>query len=588
MTTLFIAHCPLPVDAFPSQAGRRQAGRLAASRKASFGLTPSVISILCCFACVISPFSSALGQAAGDDPSVVLYDTVVPLKPLASSKLLTQRIGWKAVPEDKLDHKFAGDALVMNDRLAVTLCAKGGSAEVYVHTARGWGLRGRFAPVPARDPAHSPTPSPPPALAHLRFVENNPGAVEVEAGWTDVPGTVVCRLTTGQTFLEVRGGKDSQVLAITAPSQWLVVPDFFGDDMVLPERAAPGLPAPLPAERMLLLLGGSGNSMIQATWSSPAQRARWLSFKHLPVGVGIDCAKDQRVFLAFFEGAGLWRQQGGPGGAAADDWKPPFPAKWRTNVLGADELCESSWLAGTPASVPSAPELRRLIYLLDRSKDTPLTTFTPIDIMRATLGFGPCKSLLDQEGFGAAEEATPDQVMNYLEAQVKLKQPDIREVRARLAAMTRQVREVQKRIDAYRDFARGVRALPAREIPDKMLPLLEYMDRCLKACPASVGERCSALAEVMGESIGHSNDRLARLADETRQIGLAQNRCLSQCRMAVGRLRLLCDPELGHPDLLARTDASRKILAMIQKIHSTVSAESQPATMPTREQHSRG
>lgn len=41
---------------------------------------------------------------------------------------------------------------------------------------------------------------------------------------------------------------------------------------------------------------------------------------------------------------------------------------------------------------------RVLIYLLDRYENTPLSVFTPVDIMRQTLGRGPCEYIVDIEG----------------------------------------------------------------------------------------------------------------------------------------------------------------------------------------------
>ena len=39
-----------------------------------------------------------------------------------------------------------------------------------------------------------------------------------------------------------------------------------------------------------------------------------------------------------------------------------------------------------------------LVYPSDRTKETPLATFTPVDIVRNTLGVGPCEYVLDREG----------------------------------------------------------------------------------------------------------------------------------------------------------------------------------------------
>ncbi len=62
-----------------------------------------------------------------------------------------------------------------------------------------------------------------------------------------------------------------------------------------------------------------------------------------------------------------------------------------------------------------------VVYPLDRRKDTPLQVLTPVDIMRETLGQGPCQYILDLEGIrpmasgGVREiEATCGTYDNYL------------------------------------------------------------------------------------------------------------------------------------------------------------------------------
>src|SRR5205807_8359179 len=39
-----------------------------------------------------------------------------------------------------------------------------------------------------------------------------------------------------------------------------------------------------------------------------------------------------------------------------------------------------------------------LIYALNRLAETPVTSYTPVDIVRNTLGVGPCQYILDVEG----------------------------------------------------------------------------------------------------------------------------------------------------------------------------------------------
>ncbi len=57
----------------------------------------------------------------------------------------------------------------------------------------------------------------------------------------------------------------------------------------------------------------------------------------------------------------------------------------------------------TPPALKTPPNIyeRVLIYPVDRTADTPVSTFTLVDVMRDTLGAGPCEYILDLEGIKA-------------------------------------------------------------------------------------------------------------------------------------------------------------------------------------------
>ena len=78
--------------------------------------------------------------------------------------------------------------------------------------------------------------------------------------------------------------------------------------------------------------------------------------------------------------------------APRDDWKPPFEAKWRV-----DRLAAGPWTVST--ALPEAPlEAPAIVYPLDRNARTPLVAFCPVDVLRSTLGLGPCQYVLQTEG----------------------------------------------------------------------------------------------------------------------------------------------------------------------------------------------
>ena len=89
-----------------------------------------------------------------------------------------------------------------------------------------------------------------------------------------------------------------------------------------------------------------------------------------------------------------------------------------------------------------------LVYALDRTQATPLTTFTPIDILRNTLGVGPCQYILQTEGLASDANPTPDNVMTWIEKQFSRKKEKkaAGEIRERLAQMVEHVGQADARI----------------------------------------------------------------------------------------------------------------------------------------------
>ena len=162
--------------------------------------------------------------------------------------------------------------------------------------------------------------------------------------------------------------------------------------------------------------------------------------------------RGKSIWVAVLEGAGIWHEQAVSADDAKQDltldWKPPFSAKWRADLLAEggstlswyfrnlDEVGRHGVQDGDSPPVCSLEDgravlrLRRdpraaplawhypaklVVYAMDRDRATPLTTFCPMDVLRNTLGVGPCQYILQTEGLGA--EVTPDSVMTWVEKQ---------------------------------------------------------------------------------------------------------------------------------------------------------------------------
>jgi hypothetical protein len=483
-------------------------------------------------------FVSLLGTAIAQDetPLTRLYDTVTPSASPLSEDDLAKRTGWQLVPEDNVTQKLTGDTVLVNDKLVVVLRRQGRGAEVYAKSANGWKQRatlGHAAPgAAALDPAEA-----------LKIIENSSGAVMVEAAYKGAaPAALRFRLTTGETILEVRSEEGAKSVEVLAPTRYVVVPDFFGDDMVFGAESFRGLC--LPAENLCLNLLDGGDAILMSVWQSSQQEV-WLARGPAPAtnvcASAIQCAKGKSLWLAFLESPGLWRA-----GDGVDKTEPPFPAHWRCSWVRENGVADSWDRERGPSSEQAAGRHSGplVVYPLDRTRATPLTATCPTDVMRNTLGVGPCQYILAVEGMSAQGDPTPNSVMGWVEKQFEQKKDrkaadDIKE---RLEQMTKHVAEARARMERYAAFAGQVRKLLAgKPGSEPYVPMVDALDRVAKPglAPSAAPERASQLAAEVSALIG-KEDALAacqRSGEQLRVIGAVQDSTLTKCRMCVRRLR---------------------------------------------------
>jgi hypothetical protein len=303
----------------------------------------------------------------------------------------------------------------------------------------------------------------------------------------------------------------------------------------------------LPAENFCLNLLAGGDAIVMCVWESPQQEV-WLAGAEGAKETGlcscaIQCLKGKRIWLAFLEAPGLWHAGSG---SAKDDWKPPFPAKWRCSLVRENGVADS-WdrEAGPRPEQIGARQARLLVvYPLDRDAATPLTAICPTDVMRNTLGVGPCQYILAVEGMSSQGDPTPNSVMNWVERQFELKKdkPAAADISQRLEQMTRHVGEARARIERYGQAAEQLRQLLAGQPRAEALRLiLSDLDRFAAAglAPRASPERARQLAAGVSALIG-KDDALAscrRLGEQLRSLGALQDATLARCRMAIRRLK---------------------------------------------------
>ena len=500
------------------------------------------------------PAATAPADAA---PVVRLYDTGKPSDRQLTPEQLKQRTGWKEVADGDLVHAFAGDPVFLNDQLAVVIRPH---SFVDVYSIATGKRRAGLAP-------DNPYAGYAAFLSGIRTVQNSSSAVVVEANY-DKGGILRLRLSAGAFHLEA--GRDtpregSGTLWVVHEGNYVVAPDFFGDDLVYG-----GLSRKyrnLPADNSFLALADGGEAIVACVWSQSSGRERTvvspcgLSGRESAQLVGLP--KGKSIWLAVFEGKNTWREcaieANGAGRPVALDWKPPFAAKWRASLAAGDDSARSWNLRDSAAEItPPAGRQKLVVYPIDRSAATPLTTYCLTDLMRDALGVGPCQYVLDAEGLGAAEAATPEQVARWLERELA-KKPARRDgdaIKQRLFAMKAHCFRMHGRLSVYCRFAEdAIWVLRSAEVTDStglLSAAAGVVQEMVPNTPSTSPKDESAAAFLEIES---QADRITKfMEDETaleksrdalsaiRAAGARQDHALARMRMGMRQLEAIWPP----------------------------------------------
>jgi hypothetical protein len=484
------------------------------------------------------PLLSVRGEE--EAPVTRILDTGAPAAGRDTVEMLTIPATWTQVSEDQTNHQFSGDAVLRNDKLAVVLRRQFHELQVFSKTAAGLKHRATLGLITTNSAPSS-------LLEGLDIVENTSAGVSVGVRFT-AGGTVRFRLTTGEATLEIQSSEAGGFVELQSRARCVVVPDYFGDDLVYSAEVPRDLC--LPAENFCLNLLDGEDAMIMSVWQSNEQDA-WLGRSAGVEKVDLSstrirCLKNQKIWLAFFEAPGTWHL--GTGMADAN-WKPPFPAKWRASFARGNGLADSWDLEKGPGPGQSAGkhEGPLIVYPLDRSTATPLTATCTTDVMRNTLGVGPCQYILSCEGLGAHGDPTPNSVMTWVEKQFEQKKQKkaADDISERLEVMNQHVADARARIERYAEFAASVRkSLPGDH--DGFLPILESTDQTTASglIAAASPQRSRQLTSQVMALVGKDNslEECRRLGQELRSIGAIQDSTLAKCRMAVRRLRAQACP----------------------------------------------
>ncbi len=438
------------------------------------------------------------------------------------------------IPAGETPSAFKGDALVSNGRISLAVAPGGASAELRT----GAIVRARLSLTGVAK------------LDRMSLVEHGKGGATLEVGGAGPGGAPVSarlRLKKGDVTVEIQPGEGAEKLRLECPTRFVVLPDFFADDIVIDAVKTPVSAAEVPTENFILHPSPAGDSIVMGVFENRDQDVRLTlagdGEKRSVTGSEIRFGKGRKIWVGVLENPQVCATVLRVGNVMKPepiDWKIPFRAQWRVDFTTPEGLVGSHTLllqdakdgdyirpsftgdvhsGGAPEKVSpervkkgyhacwSDPEravtlmpLSRqmaapvLIYPLNRTSDTAPDVFTVVDLARSCLGAGPCDYILDLEGHkdqykGRATCGVRDILGRIYSAKQQKARHD--EVEKCLNDGLVFVTHIRSRITAYLEFLSGMKQYLAdqkKAHPELQAPLAE-LEKTLQAMDARRAER---------------------------------------------------------------------------------------------------
>jgi hypothetical protein len=394
----------------------------------------------------------AAGQAPQETPKVgvTVWDTRHASAPVTAAALAGKQ-DWVALPQGKIAETFLGDAVLSNGRIVAVLRKQEAAVEVHGVGPDGVMARLRLRLLnTAGDPAVR--------LERVTLSENTKGSACLKASFKTAKGAEVAgqfRLKRGEVAVQVEPGNGAAKLRVDCPGRFVVLPDFFADDIMLDATKVSLESVELPSDSFVLHPTGQGHALALCVFENRQQ-----DVKVTLAGAGTQrqvtgseiAFEGKKVWVALLEAPGIWHSleltAADTGKVMPLDWKMPFLAQWRFDFTRKGDLTDSwemvlqeerggyylkpSWFGSgdeylEPTRLRWNTVLGRypypcwldpdrqaylqplkspmvqfqgpvLVYPINRLPQTPLSAYTVVDVMRNTLGVGPCEHILDLEG----------------------------------------------------------------------------------------------------------------------------------------------------------------------------------------------
>lgn len=524
---------------------------------------------------------------------------------------IEQRDGWTGIRRGDKPDSFQGDAVMCNEQIFAVFRKTAGMIDVFANTPSGAVPRVKLQLL-------GPEGGQAEKLENAAIVENTRGAIRIDARYLTAQGdslTATFRLQRGNPLLETEPGAGAGQLRIECPGEFVVLPDFFADDIVIDPRKLNMAVAEVPSENFLMHLTGNGDAIAACVFENRDQDVKVLlsgnAGERTIAGSEIAFGEQKKIWLALMEAPQIWHALDIQPADAEEimtlNWTMPFTAQWRVDFTqkaneltdswemllqeeGKDDFLKPSWLGGEEKRI--GPTRRRwttvldhfpypawsdssgqgflqplqhraltfegptVIYPINRVEQTPTEAYTVVDILRNSLGVGPCEYILQveshkQELTGRATcSARNDLEKIYKANQQKAKREEVEEALDDALAF---VTHIRSRISHYVEFGHEIREYLAeqKEAHPELAEPLDQLDSIAAIIDQSLERRRDEIKTP--EHVARMNEgfrgtllnasgpsalkKLKRYTTTLTTIGGGQDELVGECRWVVRALR---------------------------------------------------
>lgn len=537
---------------------------------------------------VCTPLSAVTG--------VELYDTGGKVDSALTSDAFTAKSGWKRI---ETPGSAKGALVMLNGQMAVAFRPGAAGVDVYGMSAEGVKLRGVAVPVAGAGAL---------VVSQIKVRAADADAGDVEVSYKGQAGsfTITYSMSGHDPVVKTSPAPGISGQRLEAPARLAVLPDFFADDMVVDARVIPVDRTEIAGESFFMFMLDGGNSILSAIWDKN-RRDLDLAFS----GKGNDrvissatvyYGEKGSIWLAVLERKGIWASTEINASNVKNviplEWRAPFRAKWKGDFMRTDHTIDSweftydsanrwrwSGVVGgydwpcwfdvkdtAKGAIQAAMKFPNgtfegpfVVYPIDRDKETPLDVkLTITDIMRNSLGIGPCEQIIDAAGAAVTDKGVftcaVDSMVPALFAEGRQK-----EERVFLDKMLKEtqvfVRAIGDRINAYVEF-RG--------------KTLDYLAEQKKAKPAMaefIG-RLEAQAKRLHAEKVDRNTAVAKLSEAIMKEAMADNPRSDIANLTGEETGGIASHGGWQDDVVARSRNTVKILRQMATIEMAVNPAS--------------